>query len=89
MKMKKIVPFLALMISMAGPLAYADGNKDKSASTGNAQPAAQSNSQSESAANEQNPCPTADTKQDNKQKAKPAPSDQEREFDKVLMGIYG
>jgi hypothetical protein len=94
MKLKNIVSFLALMIALAGPLAYADGNKkdkDKDASTSNSQPAAQSYAQSDSAANTQNPCQaTPDPKQDNKQKVKPAaPSDQEKEFERVLMGIYG
>lgn len=91
--MKKIVPFLALMIAMAGPFAYADGrNKDneKNAAAGNSQPAAESRSQSESTSNGQAPCSATQDQKHNKQnKAKPAPSDQEREFDKVLMGIYG
>ena len=92
MKLKKIIPFLALMIALAGPLAYADGSKkDKEASTSTSQPAAQSYAQSDSAAYGQNGCPaTPDPKQDKKQKAKPAaPSDQEKEFERVLMGIYG
>ena len=94
MKLKKTVSFFALMIALAGPLAYADGDKkdkDKEASTSNSQPAAQNSAQSDSAAYIQNSCPaTPDPKQENKQKAKPAaPSDQEKEFERVLMGIYG
>jgi hypothetical protein len=78
--MKKILPFLALMMTLAGPLAYADSNKDNAAATSNPQPAAQ---------NDQNGCPvTQDPKQD-KQKNKAVPSDQEKEFERVLMGIYG
>lgn len=89
--MKKLVPFLALMIAMASPFAYADGNnKDKGGATANSQPVAQSNAQGESVAIEQNPCPAAqDSKQDKKTKPNQAPSDQEREFERVLMGIYG
>lgn len=92
--LKKTVSFLALMIALAGPLAYADGNKkdkDKEATTSNTQPAAQSYAQSDSAAYGQNGCPaTPDPKQGKKQKAKPAaPSDQEKDFERVLMGIYG
>ncbi|HKF21782.1 MAG TPA: hypothetical protein VKE93_09445 [Candidatus Angelobacter sp.] len=94
MKLNQIIPFLALMIALAGPLAYADGNKkdkDKEAATSNTQPAAQSYAQSDSAAYGQNGCPaTPDPKQDKKQKAKPAaPSEQEKDFQRVLMGIYG
>lgn len=89
--MKKIVPFFALMIAMASPFAYADGknkDNDKATAASNTQPAAESRSPSDSSASGQTPCPAAkDPKQDNKNKA--VPSDQEREFERVLMGIYG
>jgi hypothetical protein len=79
--MKKILPFLALMMTLAGPLAYADSdNKDSAASTSNSQPTAQS---------EQNGCPVNQDSKQNKQKNKAIPSDQEKEFERVLMGIYG
>jgi len=85
MNMRKIFPFLALMITLAGPLAYADEN-NKAASTNNSQPAAQSYPQSSN--NEQGPCSAKDQKHD-KQKTKSAPTNQEKEFDRVLMGIWG
>jgi len=79
--MKKILPFFALLLSLAGPLAYADSgnsNKDKDASATNSQPATQNN--------QQGACPAQDQKQD---KQKTIPSDQEKEFERVLMGIWG
>jgi hypothetical protein len=73
------------MIMMAGPLAYAGDKKDKGASANDSQPATQNNAQTESYG--QSPCSAQDPKQ-NKQK-NAVPSDQEREFERVLMGIYG
>jgi hypothetical protein len=35
------------------------------------------------------PCASAKDNKKNKHNAKPAPTDQDREFDKVLQGIYG
>jgi hypothetical protein len=94
MNTKRILPFLALMITVAGPFAYADGgndnkDKDKDASASNSQPAAQSYAQSESTNNQQSGCPVAQDPKQDKKKTNSAPSDQEKEFERVLMGIYG
>jgi hypothetical protein len=87
--MKRNLSQVAIMALLFSSLAFAS-DKDKSASIStNAQPASSANS--DNAAPNDNPCVSAD-KKDNKKdknKAKPAPSDQEEQFNKVLMGIYG
>jgi hypothetical protein len=90
--MKRDTLQFALMASLTlfSSLAFA-GDKNKSASD-NTQPAVTAAADNTSANN--NPCVStsdqkASNKKNNKNKAKPAPTDQEKEFDKVLMGIYG
>jgi hypothetical protein len=82
---------LVIMACLASSLAFA-GDQAKSAAP--ADDAKAEANQTATADNIQqngsNPCASAkDNKKKNKHQAKPAPSDQEREFDRVLMGIYG
>ena len=80
----------AIMACLASSLAFA-GDKAKAASsadnakTETTQTATSDNIQQDGTS----PCASAKDKKKNKHDAKPAPSDQEREFDKVLMRIYG
>jgi hypothetical protein len=79
----------AIMACLASSLAFA-GDKTKRAPSANdakseaTQTAGPDNIQQ----NGNNPCPSAKDSKKNKHHSKPA-SDQEREFDRVLMGIYG
>jgi hypothetical protein len=80
----------AIMACLASSLAFA-GDKAKrapSADDGKSE-ATQTASPDNIEQNGNNPCPSAKDSKRNKHNRKPAPSDQEREFDKVLMGIYG
>jgi hypothetical protein len=80
----------ALMACLASSLAFA-GDKAKPASSPDdakaeaTQTATTDNTQQDG----NSPCASAKSNGKNKQNAKPAPSDQEREFDKALLGIYG
>jgi hypothetical protein len=89
--MKRNLSYVAIMALLFSSLAFA-GDKDKSTSTaGDAQPASAAGSENTAQSND-NPCVSAGDKADKKKdknKAKPAPSDQEEQFNKVLMGIYG
>jgi hypothetical protein len=77
----------AIMACLASSLAFA-GDKDKPTSSADnakvetTQTAAPENMQQE-------PCASTKGDKKNKHNAKPAPTDQDREFDKVLQGIYG
>jgi hypothetical protein len=91
--MKRDTLQFALMASLTlfSSLAFA-ADKNKSASSSDEiQPAAAVAAGNTSANN--NPCVSNGDKRasdkKSKNKAKPAPTDQEKEFDKVLMGIYG
>jgi hypothetical protein len=90
--MTKKFSTLALIFSLASAMAFA-GDTAKSTSTGDdaktnaAQPAAAAASDNASQ-DSNNPCSDAKGNK-NKDKAKPAPTNQEKEFDKVLQGIYG
>ena len=80
----------AIMACLASSLAFA-GDKNKptsaadSAKTAATQTAASDNIPQEGS----NPCASAKGDKKNKHNAKPAPTDQDREFQKVLQGIYG
>jgi hypothetical protein len=80
----------AIMASLASSLAFA-GDKNKpttsadKAKTETTRTAASDNVQQEGGG----PCVSAKDNKKNKHNAKPAPTDQDREFDKVLQGIYG
>ncbi len=85
--MKNRISQVAIMLLVSGALAFA-GDKDKSAAASdNAQPS--STTQSDGTMPNNSPCVSTDDKKENKNKTKPAPSDQEQQFDKVLQGIYG
>jgi hypothetical protein len=75
----------AIMACLASSLAFA-GDKAKTASSSD-----DAKSQATQTAGQDSSAPCADVKDKKKKKheVKPAPTDQEREFDKVLMGIYG
>jgi hypothetical protein len=80
----------AIMACLASSLAFA-GDKNKpttsadNAKTETTQTAASDNMQQEGSS----PCASAKDNKKHKHNAKPAPTDQDREFDKVLQGIYG
>ena len=80
----------AIMACLASSLAFAGDKAKVASSADNAKTEA---TQTATADNIQqdgsNPCAAVKDKKKNKHGAKPAPSEQEREFDKVLQGIYG
>jgi hypothetical protein len=80
----------AIMAFLASSLAFA-GDKPKPApSVDDAKAeATQTATPDSTQQNGSSPCDSAKDKKKNKHHAKPVPSDQEREFDRVLMGIYG
>jgi hypothetical protein len=83
---KKISTF-AIMVCLASSLAFA-GDKAKSASSDEATATTAATSDNATQKDE-NPCGSAKDTKKGKAKAKPAPSNQEEEFDRVLRGIYG
>jgi hypothetical protein len=86
--MKKNMTQVAIVALLFSSLAFAQ-DKFTSAST-DAQPA--STARAENAPDNNNPCVSSSDKKDKKKdknKAKPAPTDQEEQFNKVLQGIYG
>ena len=90
--MTKKFSTLALILSLASALAFAGDTTKSTSSADNAkadaaQPAAAATSNNASQGNN-NPCSDAKGRK-NKDKATPAPTDQEKEFERVLQGIYG
>jgi hypothetical protein len=80
--MKNKVSTIALLLTLSASLAFA-GEKNKSAgSSDDSQPAA-------TAAGEQSPCATSQPQKKEKNHNQQEPTDQEKQFDRVLMGIYG
>jgi hypothetical protein len=80
----------AIMACLASSLAFAGDKNKPTSSADNAkvettQTAAPENMQQDGS----RPCASAKGDKKNKHNAKPAPTDQDREFDKVLQGIYG
>ena len=76
---------IAIMACLASSLAFG-GDKNQPADDAKSettQPAAAPENM------QQEPCASAKGDKKNKHNAKPAPTDQDREFDKVLQGIYG
>lgn len=84
---KKISTF-AIMACLASSLAFA-GDKAKATSSADDAKAAAAATSDKATQNDNSPCGSAKDKNKAKHTAKPAPSDQEKEFDKVLQGIYG
>jgi hypothetical protein len=78
--MKKKTYSLVLMLSLFGSMAFAK-EKDK------AKPEGSATARQAASASQDTPC-GAD-KQKNKEGSKPALTNQEKEFDRVLQGIYG
>lgn len=83
---KKISTF-AIMVCLASSLAFAD-DKAKSASSDEATASTAATSDN-ATQKDKSPCGSAKDTNKDKVKAKPAPSNQEEEFDRVLRGIYG
>lgn len=83
--MNKKFSMIAILVSLSASLAFAGENKKSTASAGDAQPAATA----AASPNEQNPCVAGDSKTKAKTRGHQAPTDQEKEFDHLLMGIYG
>ena len=80
----------AIMACLASSLAFAgDKAKPTSSADGAKAEATQTATPDNIQQNGSSPCASAKDKKKNKHDAKPAPSDQEREFDRVLQGIYG
>jgi hypothetical protein len=80
----------AIMACLASSLAFA-GDKNKPASPADSAKAETSKTTASDKVPQEgsNPCASAKGDKKNKHNAKPAPTDQDREFDKVLRGIYG
>jgi hypothetical protein len=82
----KIIPTFAIMACLASSLAFAS-DKSKSASDSATMTAAATSDNT--APKDDGPCGSAKDTNQERLKTKPAPSNQEREFDRVLLGIYG
>jgi hypothetical protein len=80
----------AIMACLASSLAFAGDKAKREPSADDCKSeATQTASPDNTQQNGSSPCDSAKDKKKNKHHAKPAPTDQEREFDRVLMGIYG
>ena len=96
--MTKRISTFAIMICLASSFAFAS-DKGKSASSDEATAAtagtaatsdnATQKDENNATQKDGNPCDSAKHTKKDKVKAKPAPSNQEEEFDRVLRGIYG
>jgi hypothetical protein len=81
----------AIMVCLASSLAFA-GDKAKPASSADNAKAEATQTAGSHNIHQDGGSPRVaakDKKRKNKNDAKPAPTDQDREFDKVLQGIYG
>ena len=83
---KKISTF-AIMVCLANSLAFA-GDKAKSASSDEATATTPATSDN-ATQRDKSLCGSAKDNKKDKVKGKPAPSNQEEEFDRVLRAIYG
>ncbi len=86
------ISHFAIIVLLFSSLAFAG---DRTSSTSSDDPAGANAVSSDDTTAKNKPCVTSGDqndkkdKQKDKNKAKPAPTDQEKEFDRVLMGIYG
>jgi hypothetical protein len=94
--MTKRISMFAIMACLASSLAFTQSKSTSSSSaeeakTKDAQSAFHDKAQQDSDSSRQTTQAKNNKKDKKKDKrnAKPVPSDQEREFDRVLMGIYG
>jgi hypothetical protein len=80
----------AIMACLASSLAFAGDKAKPAPSSGDAKAeATQTATPDNIQKNGSSPCASAKDDKKNKHNAQPTPSEQEREFDRVLMGIYG
>jgi hypothetical protein len=80
----------AIMACLASSLAFAGDKNKPAASPDNAKAETTQTAAPEIMKQDgSGPCASAKGDKKNKHNAKPAPTDQDREFDKVLQGIYG
>jgi hypothetical protein len=80
----------AIMACLASSLAFAGDKNKPTSSADNAQTQTNQTATSDNIQQDSSsPCASAKGDKKNKHNAKPAPTDQEREFDRVLRGIYG
>ena len=79
---------IAIMACLASSLAFA-GDKNKPTSSADNAKAETTQPATTPKNMQQEPCASAKSDKKNKHNAKPAATDQDREFDKVLQGIYG
>ena len=85
--MRKKISTFAIMACLASSLAFAsDKAKPAAADEATATQAAASDN---AAQKDNSPCDSKKDRNKAKHNAKPAPSNQEKEFDRVLQGIYG
>jgi hypothetical protein len=84
---RKISTFV-IMACLASSLAFA-GDKAKTVADDAKAEATQTTTADNFQQNGSSPCVPVMHNKKAKHNAKPAPSDQEREFDRVLQGIYG
>jgi hypothetical protein len=90
--MKNKIATLAILLSLSASLAFAgEKNKSESTGSGDSQPAitAPGAEVDQGSIPDQNPCVTSQPKKKAKDHKKQEPTDQEKEFDRVLMGIFG
>lgn len=88
--MTKRISAFAIMACLASSFAFAsDKAKSRSSADDAKATAAQAAISDEAQRDGNSPRETVKNKKKDKRNAKPAPSDQEREFDRVLLGIYG
>lgn len=83
--MKTKLSTILILLSLSASLAFA-GEKNKSTESSNdSQPVATA----AASAGDQNPCPDSKPTKKAKNHQQQEPTDQEKEFDRVLMGIFG
>ena len=85
--MTKRISMFAIMACLGSSLAFA-GHKAKSASPDDATATTAATS-GNATQKDKGPCGSAQDADKAKLKARPAPSNQEKEFDRVVRGIYG
>jgi hypothetical protein len=87
--MKKKLSTIAILLSLSASLAFAGEKKHKSTGSDDSQPAVTAPGAEAGSEADQNPCDSSQSKKKDKKQNQQEPTDQEKQFDRVLMGIYG
>ena len=87
--MKKKLSTLAILASMSASLAFAGERAKPAATPDETNAPATAVATNNNSSGEQNPCVTTKQNKKTKNHNKAEPTDQEKEFDRVLMGIFG